>query len=148
MKKLASMIAVLALALSFGLPALAADNAQPGMAPGAAKKQHWDKLTPEQRAANRKAVADFLNETMATRQQLAAKHVELMTLRHQVEPDQAKIKTVADEVVDLKAQIAKKRNEYAAKYPAAFKHRHHFRSQHGWKMEGQGPAKAPAPAAK
>jgi zinc resistance-associated protein len=129
MKKLLTVLVALALAACWSLPALAADMAKaPGEMHG---KGHFAKLTPEQRAEFKKAKADFLNETMALRQQLAAKKVELKTLLSQPAPDAAKIKAVADEKVDLLAQIMKKHNEYLAKYPKYFAH-HHKHFHHGW----------------
>lgn len=80
-------------------------------------KGYHGRLTPEQKAEYKKVKAKYLNETMALRQQLAAKKVELKTLLAQPNPDPAKVKAVADEKVDLYAQLMKKRNEYLAKYP-------------------------------
>jgi len=120
MKKALTILMVLALAVCWSLPALAAETGQ----------GHHRKLTPEQRAEYKKLKADFLNETMAARQQLAAKRVELKTLLAQPNPDAAKIKTVADEKVDLLAQVMKKYNEYLAKYPQYF--RHHKFHHGGW----------------
>ncbi len=116
MKKFASVIAALALVAGFSTFALAA----PGMGPGYGPGYGWTQLTPEQQAQAEKARADFLNETQALRQKLATKRVELNTLRAQANPDPAKLKAVADELVDLGAQLAKKRNEFMAKYPYAF----------------------------
>jgi Spy/CpxP family protein refolding chaperone len=122
MKKFASTLAALALAAGLSTTALAAQDMGPGYGPGHGPGQGpgWTQLTPEQRAEATKVRADFLNETLALRQKLATKKVELSTLRHQPTPDQAKIKAAADEMVDLGAQLAKKRNEYMAKYPNAF----------------------------
>ena len=129
MKKMLTVLVALALAACWSLPALAADVPKaPGEMHG---KGHFRKMTPEQRAELKKAKADFLNDTMALRQQLAAKRVELKTLLAQPTPDAAKIKAVADEKVDLFAQIMKKHNEYLAKYPKYFGH-HHKRFHHGW----------------
>lgn len=119
MKKFAVTLATLALAASLSLPALAAAPVPPAADYGPGMR-HAANLTAEQRAANHKAQAEFLSETLALRQKLASKHVELMTLRHQVTPDSAKIKASADELVELGAQLAKKHNEYMTKYPHAF----------------------------
>ena len=130
MKKALTILVALALAACWSLPALAADTAK-------APEHHkgfFAKLTPEQRAELKKAKADFLDETMALRQQLAAKRVELKTLLKQPVPDAAKIKAVADEKVDLFAQIMKKHNEYLAKYPKYFAHRH-MRHHGGWRHQ-------------
>ncbi len=147
MKKALMMMAALALAASISLPALAAEG---GKAPGAERaKAYHARLTPEQKAEYKKAKADFLNETMALRQQLAAKKVELKTLLSQPNPDPAKIKAVADEKVDLHAQIMKKHNEYLAKYPQYFGHhkRHHKAWGHKDRhMKGKPPAPAGQPS--
>lgn len=142
MKKALTILVALAVAVCFSLPALAADAAK---APGPERgKGYHHKLTPEQRAEYKKAKADFLNDTLALRQQLAAKRVELETLLAQTTPDPAKIKAVADEKVDLLAQVMKKHNEYLAKYPQYFKH--HKRHHGGWgdhkerSMKGKPPA--------
>jgi zinc resistance-associated protein len=122
MKKFASTLAALALAAGLSATAFAAQDPAPAYGPGHGPGHGagWTQLTPEQKAEATKARADFLNETLALRQKLATKKVELSTLRHQPTPDQAKIKALSDEMVDLGAQLAKKRNEYAAKYPNAF----------------------------
>ncbi|MFH1034000.1 MAG: periplasmic heavy metal sensor [Pseudomonadota bacterium] len=117
MKKILTIAAALALAASLSLPAMPAMAAGPERV----KAQH-SRFTPEQRAEYKKVKAEYLNETLALRQQLAAKKVELKTLLRQPSPDAAKIKTVADEKVDLWSQVMKKRNEYLAKYPQYFGH--------------------------
>lgn len=120
MKKFATTLAALALAAGLSTTALAASGPSHGPGHGPGQGPAWTQLTPEQQAEATKARADFLNETLALRQKVATKKVELSTLRHQPNPDQAKIKALSDELVDIKAQLAKKHNEYAAKYPTAF----------------------------
>lgn len=46
--------------------------------------------------------------------------MELTTLRAQPNADPAKVRVLADEMVNLGAQLAKKRNEFMAKHPEAF----------------------------
>jgi zinc resistance-associated protein len=130
MKKVLTVMVAMALAASLSLPALAADGPK-GSGMDKAQGYH-SKFTPEQRAEFKKVKAEYLNETMALRQQLAAKKVELKTVLAQPSPDAAKIKAVADEKVDLQAQLMKKRNEYLAKYPKYFAHhkRHHGAKRH------------------
>jgi zinc resistance-associated protein len=129
MKKVLTVMAAMALAASLSLPALAADEAKgPGM--DKAKGYH-SRFTPEQRAEYKKVKAEYLNETMALRQQVAAKKVELKTILAQPSPDAAKIKAVADEKVDLQCQLLKKRNEYLAKYPKYFSHHKRFKGRMG-----------------
>ncbi|MBI5521507.1 MAG: periplasmic heavy metal sensor [Desulfarculus sp.] len=145
MKKALTILVALAVAVCFSLPALAADAAK---APGPERGQGYHhKMTPEQRAEYKKVKADFLNDTMALRQQLAAKRVELKTLLAQPTPDGAKIKAVADEKVDLLAQVMKKYNEYLAKYPQYFKR---YKYHHdGWdrKADKDRPRRGQPPAA-
>lgn len=141
MKKALTILVALALAVCWSLPALAAD---PAKAPGAETKRHH-KLTPEQRAEYKKAKADFLNDTMALRQQLAAKRVELKTLLAQPNPDAAKIKAVADEKVDLLAQVMKKYNEYLAKYPQYFGKKRYHHGQWGYHHKDRQMKGQPAP---
>jgi len=139
MKRLLTILAALTLAVAIGLPALAAEKASPAPA-----QSQQSKLTPEQKAEYKKVKAEFLNETMAQRQQLAAKRVELNTLLSQPNPDPAKLKAVADEKVDLWAQVMKKHNEYLAKYPKYFgkmKGFHDEQRRHGrgmGKSQGRG----------
>ncbi|MFH1035210.1 MAG: periplasmic heavy metal sensor [Pseudomonadota bacterium] len=122
-KKFAALTAAVGLAALISTSALAAPGG-PGMGagygPGYHMGQGWSQLTPEQQAEASKAHAEFLNQTLALRQNLAAKRAELGTLYAQPTPDQAKIKALSDEMVDLGAALAKKRNEFAAKYPNAF----------------------------
>ncbi|RJX36353.1 MAG: periplasmic heavy metal sensor [Desulfarculus sp.] len=55
--------------------------------------------------------ATFLKETLPLRQQLAAKGIELKTLWAQPNPDQAKVQALNNEVIELRAQLAKKAND-------------------------------------
>lgn len=124
-KKYAALTAALGLAALISTTALAAPGAGgpgmgAGMGPGYHMGQGWAQLTPEQQAEIQKAHAEFLNQTLALRQNLAAKRAELQTLYAQPTPDQAKIKALSDEIVDLGAALAKKRNEFRAKYPNAY----------------------------
>lgn len=77
-------------------------------------------LTDEQIAQVQQLRADFLTETNELRQKMAANRTECRTLQGQVNPDQARLKALADEMVDMKAQLAKKANEYQAKSPLGF----------------------------
>ena len=66
-------------------------------------KEEFEKLQT-QRAA-------FLKDTMQLRQTMALKGIELRTEFAQVKPDDAKIKALKTELIDLRAQMAKKANE-------------------------------------
>jgi len=60
--------------------------------------------------------AAFLKDTAQLRQTKAIKRIELRTEIAQVKPDQAKIQALRNELIDLRAQLAKKAN--AAGLPA------------------------------
>ena len=90
-----------------------------GMGPGA-----YAQLTPEQqadlqkkRAAFEKERAAYLQDTLGLRQQMTAKRQELRTLIAQPNFDKAKAKALALEMVDLRAQLAKKRIEHFSEQP-------------------------------
>lgn len=165
MKKFAALTAALGLAALISTSALAAGTdasnvppAEPGgpgygygmmgggpgggygmMGGGAGYGYHhgWANMTPEQQAEFQKAHAEFMTETLAVRQKIAAKRAEYATLMAQPTADNAKIKAVSDELVDLYAQLAKKRNEFAAKYPNAFRFGRGFgHGFHGGMMGG------------
>lgn len=55
--------------------------------------------------------AAFMKDTLQLRQSLATKRVELRTLYAQPDADQAKIKALNNELIDLRAQLAKKAND-------------------------------------
>ncbi|MBU1276817.1 MAG: periplasmic heavy metal sensor [Proteobacteria bacterium] len=76
----------------------------PGYGPGAnMSKEDYEKFQ-----ANRAA---FMKDTLQLRQSLATKRVELRTLYAQPDADQAKIKALNNELIDLRAQLAKKAND-------------------------------------
>lgn len=126
MKKTAIFILVAALAAFMAVPAMAAPQTKgqgggpgygQGYGPGAGPC--WTQLTPEQREKFQKAQAQFMTDTLTLRQAQAAKRIELRTLASQPNPDTAKVRTLADELVDIRAQIAKKRNALLAEFPGA-----------------------------
>jgi len=104
MKRFMAMVASLAMAVMISGAALAAG---PGGGPG----KGWragQPPTQEQVEQFQQARAKFLKDTMELRQKMAAKSVELRTLQAQPQADQAKIKALALEMVDLRSAIAKK----------------------------------------
>ncbi len=140
MKKFATIASALALTAALSVPVFAQGG--PGYGPGPGGPGYGPgmnpacaNLTQEQKNDLAKAHADFMNETLALRQKVATKHVELKTLHAQVTPDQARIKAVSDELVDLKAQLAKKHNEFKAKNPCAVGF---GRGKHGGMGRGMG----------
>lgn len=76
----------------------------PGYGPG-------PNMTKEQFEQFQAKRAAFLKETMPLRQSLANKRVELRTLYAQPDADQAKIKALQNEMIDLRSQLAKKAND-------------------------------------
>lgn len=119
MKKFAAITAALGLAALLSTSAIAAG---PGYGPGAGGPGrgpgYHNTLTPEQQAQWDQARAAFLQDTLKLRQEMSAKRAELQTLYAQPNPDKAKIKALSDEMVDLGASLAKKRNDYSANLPA------------------------------
>jgi len=76
----------------------------PGYGPG-------PQMTKEEFAQFQAKRAAFLKDTLQLRQTKAIKRIELRTELAQVKPDQAKIKALQDELIDLRAQLAKKAND-------------------------------------
>lgn len=114
---------VVAITLALGLSASVATTAWAGgwgMRGGeyGAGCGYYQNLTPEQQAQVDKVRAQFLQETLALRQDIATKNAELRTMAAQPNADQGRIKTLSDKIVDLRTQLAKKSNEYAAQVPA------------------------------
>lgn len=114
---------VVVIALALGLSASVAATAWAGgwgMRGGGygAGGGYYQNLTPAQQAQVDKARAQFLQETLTIRQNIASKNAELRTLIAQPNADQGRIKALSDELVDLRTQLAKKGNEYAAQMPA------------------------------
>lgn len=104
MKKFSVIAAGLALVVMLASSAMARPQGQgKGYGPGnQAYSQEEIQKFQEQRA-------QFLKETLELRKQMAVKSVELRTLYAQPKADQAQIKALANELIDLRAQIAKKR---------------------------------------
>jgi zinc resistance-associated protein len=118
MKKWTTITASLALTLTIAAAAWAVGPGYGmmgrGMGPGYAPQPQ---ITAEQQAEFVKARAAFLKDTQALRQQAAAKRIELGALWAQPQPDQARIVALSNELVDLRAQLAKKRNQHLAQFP-------------------------------
>ncbi len=106
MKKVMVVLASLTMAVMISGAALAAGPSAKGK--GLYKGQQ---LTQEQVEQVKKARAKFLNDTLDLRKKMAVKAIELKTLNAQAKPDQAKIKALAIELVDLRSAIAKKKIE-------------------------------------
>jgi len=106
MKKVMVILASLTMVVMVSGAALAAGPGTKGKA-----SFQGPQLTQEQVQQIEKARAKFMTDTLALRQKMAAKAMELKTLYVQPKPDKAKIKALALELVDLRSAIAKKRIE-------------------------------------
>ncbi len=116
MKRMSVILSALALVALMSTAALARGGMGMGpgmMGPGYA---YNTQITPEQQAAFQKARADFLKATQDLRAQIAQRRVELRTLWAQPNPDQARITALNNQLVDLRAQLLKKRNQYLASF--------------------------------
>ncbi|MEW5914680.1 MAG: periplasmic heavy metal sensor [Thermodesulfobacteriota bacterium] len=105
MKKVLVILASLAL---LGVFAGGAYARPWGGGPGWGYGPGYQQLSKEDYAKLVEKRAAFLKETMPLRQQLATKGIELKTLWAQPNPDQAKIQALTNELIDLRAQLAKK----------------------------------------
>ncbi|MCB2189394.1 MAG: periplasmic heavy metal sensor [Deltaproteobacteria bacterium] len=112
-RKVLASLAALSLVAVLVIPALADDTTPNGPGQGYYGRQ----LTPEQVQKLDKARSAFLNETLDLRKQIATKNIELRALESQENADPAKVKTLQNELVDLRSQMAKKANDFAAANP-------------------------------
>jgi zinc resistance-associated protein len=103
MKKSIAILMTLAVMAVFASLALARGGG-PGYGYG------WQ-ASPQQQAEWNQARAKFLEDTVELRQQMVAKRTELAKLYSQESPDQARIKAVQSEMIDLRSAIAKKAAE-------------------------------------
>jgi Spy/CpxP family protein refolding chaperone len=99
-----------------------------GMGPNS---RGWNRMSPENRQKWRGMWAVFAKETLALRQQLASKHMELRTEWAQPKADMDKVKKLSNEVAELQAELDKKRNEFLGQC------RQNFGDQ-GWPCPGGG----------
>ena len=119
-------------------PGYAAGAGGPGYGPG----PNLTKEQKEQFEQFQAKRAAFLKETLPLRQTLAAKRIELRTLYAQPNADQAQVKALTNELIDLRSQLAKKANdaglpEYGAGYGRG--HGRGFRGGPGGPGAGFGP---------
>lgn len=104
MRKITVILGSLALVATMAVGAWAAGSWGPGHGPGYGLSQEEAAQLNQQRAA-------FMKDTLALRQQVALKTMELRTEQAQLNPDQAKIKALGDQIIELRSQIAKKAND-------------------------------------
>ena len=76
-----------------------------GMGPG---RQGWQDMSPEQQEKWRQMRSQFLQETLPLRQDLHGKQLELQTLWDQQNPDMDKIRTLSNQITDLRGKLAAK----------------------------------------
>lgn len=120
MKKIA-VSAVLAIAVA-ALVATTALAAPPGSAqvrgygPGFGQTM----MSPEDVTKFKATRAKFMVDTIELRKAMAVKQIELRTLYAQPTPDKAKVLTLSNELVDLRATLAKKRNAVMGDFPRGF----------------------------
>lgn len=120
MKKLVAVGMVVSMVGLVSVAAYAAPKG-PGFGQGQGRG-YYSQMTPEQkaewdakRAEIQKARAAFLKDSMELRQKMATKSIEYRTLTMQENFDQKKAQALANEMIDLKSQIAKKRVEHFSK---------------------------------
>lgn len=102
----------------------------PGYGPG-------PNMTKEQFEQFQAKQAAFLKDTLPLRQSMATKGIELRTLYAQPGADQAKIKALQNEMIDLRSQLAKKAND--AGLPGSGFGRGFHRGPRGGQGMGYGP---------
>jgi hypothetical protein len=66
----------------------------------------------EQAAKWHSAYAQYMQNTLESRTQLAARREQLLTLQAQPEPDLNQLKAIQDEIIDLRASLAHQANAY------------------------------------
>ena len=113
MKRTAIIALSLAMTIMFTSGAFAKSRgraAGPGFAPGPQAQ-----LTAEQQTKLQEVRAAFMQETLQLRQTMANKAQELRTMMVQKDADQAKVKALAYELVDLRGQMSKKRIDHRIK---------------------------------
>lgn len=94
-------------------------------------QQGWHNMTPEQREKWQQMHSKFMQDTLALRQQLAAKQIELQTLWAQPKPDQDKINKLANEVTGLRSQLSQQQDQFLGSCRQQF-------GDQGWTCPGMG----------
>ena len=100
----------------------------PGMSPN---YQGWQSMSPKEREAWQQMYHQFQLETLDLRKTLAAKQLESETLWASPKPDHNRLQALSDEIVNLQAELAKKRNQFLVKCRQQFGDR-------GWSCPGVG----------
>lgn len=89
----------------------------PGYGPGNGQGRGYgpgyqgQQLSKEDLAKLHEKRAAFMKETLPLRQKMATTAIELRTEQFQLTPDQAKIKALNNEMIELRSQMAKKAND-------------------------------------
>lgn len=75
----------------------------------------WKNMTPEQQKQFETIWGAYLKDTLALRQQVVSKQLELEMLWHQPQMDDEKIQKISGELADLETQLKKKHDQYLLK---------------------------------
>ena len=138
MKRTFAILSVVAVMALSGL-AIAGPGGGPGMM--GQGYGYGAQVTPEQAKAHQAKLAKFMESTLDLRKAIAVKRIELQTARFQVNPDTAKSQALYSEMVDLRAQLAKKRMEIlgdSAGFGPGYGRGHGMRGGRGYGMRGGG----------
>ncbi|MDR1397810.1 MAG: periplasmic heavy metal sensor [Desulfarculales bacterium] len=103
-KNVALTVAAFSLVMILGTAAVAGNG---NLIPG-----DRGKLNREQIDERRALYAQYMQQTLETRSQLALKREQLSTLYAQPSPDLTQIKSLQDEIIDLQANLAHQANSY------------------------------------
>lgn len=91
----------------------------------------WQSMSPQERQAWQQMNHQFQKDTLALRQRLVTKQMELETLWASPNPDQARVRSLSNEVAALQAELANKRNQFLLQCRQKFGDR-------GWPCPGAG----------
>jgi len=99
-----------------------------GMGPD---RQGWQDMTSDQQEQWRRMRSQYMQDTLALRQKLNAKQMELETLWDQQNPDAGKVKALSDRITQLRSQLEQKHDQYLSQCRQEFGDR-------GWACPGGG----------
>ena len=93
--------------------------------------QKFQVMTPEQQDKWRQMRSKYMQDTLALRQELATKQMELQALWDQPKPDPAKVKALSESVAELRSKLAKQSDQYLLECRQEF-------GDQGWACPGGG----------
>ena len=94
-------------------------------------QEGWVGMSPEQRQLWQKMRSQYMADTLALRQELSVKQMELQTLWQQSNPDQSRLSELSKQVADLRAKLAQQHDQYLNQCRQQFGDR-------GWACPGLG----------